>query len=166
MFSKNDAQLPIAIAIWRHLKKYSPRLSVMCDICAAMKKLFSVIFFVLVLAVVHANAQGVRRLLLFVGDTTNTDLKLQRQWLRADSAGVVQREIWIAVFADARTFRRMYDYHDVDRDEFTLVLLRKDGTEQYRSEKPVPTKDLFELIDNPAALPTQVGNSNPKKSQK
>jgi hypothetical protein len=138
----------------------------MCDICAAMKKLFSVILFVSALAVFSANAQGgVRRLLLFAGDTTNTDLKLQRQWLRADSAGVVQRDIWIAVFTDARTFRRMYDYHDADRDEFTLVLLRKDGTEQYRAEKPLPTKELFELIDNPPALPTQVGNNKTNKNQ-
>jgi Domain of unknown function (DUF4174) len=130
-----------------------------------MKKAIIILLF-LAFAITTMQAQGVRRLLLFVGDTTNTDLKLQRQWLRADSAGVVQRDIWIAVFADARTFRRMYDYHDVDRDEFTLVLLRKDGTEQFRSEKPVPTKELFELIDKPAIAPTQVENNKPKKSQK
>lgn len=103
--------------------------------------------------------------MLFAGDTSNADLQLQRQWLQADSAGVIQRDIWIAVFADARTFRRMYDHHGVDREEFTLVLMRKDGTEQFRSEKPVPTKELFELIDNPAAVPAQVGNTKPNKNQ-
>ncbi len=117
------------------------------------------------LAANQANAQGVRRLLLFAGDTTNTDLKLQRQWLRADSAGMVQRDIWIAVFADPRTFRRMYDYHDVDKEEFSLILMRKDGTEQLRSEKPMTTKALFDLIDNPAADTVQVGNSNKSTNQ-
>lgn len=128
-------------------------------------KFLSAILFLLVIATNAADAQGVRRLMLFAGDTSNADLQLQRQWLQADSAGVVKRDIWIAVFADARTFRRMYDHHGVDREEFTLVLMRKDGTEQFRSEKPVPTKELFELIDNPAAVPAQVGNNKPNKNQ-
>ncbi|MCC6727131.1 MAG: DUF4174 domain-containing protein [Saprospiraceae bacterium] len=130
-----------------------------------MKKLFLAILLVAALVATHANAQGVRRLLLFAGDTSNADLKLQRQWLRADSAGVVQRDIWIAVFSDPRTFRRMYDYHDVDKNEFTLVLLRKDGTEQLRSEKPMPSKELFQLSDNPPASPVQVGSNNTRSNQ-
>ena len=93
------------------------------------------------------QAQRVRRLLLFAGDTSNAELKLQREWLKADSAGVEERDIWIAVFANPKTFRRMYDHHSVDRDEFSLVLMGKDGTEKFRSEKPVPVKDLFDLID-------------------
>lgn len=123
------------------------------------------ILFAAALLAVQANAQGVRRLLLFAGDTTNADLKLQRQWLKADSAGVVQRDIWIAVFSNPRTFRRMYDFHDVDKEEFTLVLTRKDGTEQFRSEKPVAAKELFELIDTPAAAPMQMGNNNKRNNQ-
>jgi hypothetical protein len=152
-------------AIWRQIKKFATSLCVKCDICDTMKKLFLVILFAAALAAVQANAQGVRRMLLFAGDTSNADLKLQRQWLRADSAGVVQRDIWIAVFNDPRTFRRMYDYHDVDKDEFTLVLLRKDGTEQFRSEKPMPTNELFQLIDIPAAAPVQMGNTIKRSNQ-
>jgi hypothetical protein len=128
-------------------------------------KYFTAILFLLFFATGKVEAQGVRRLLLFAGDSTNADLKLQRQWLQADSAGVVQRDIWIAIFADARTFRRMYDHHDVDRDEFTLILMRKDGTEQFRSEKPVPLKDLFELIDSPPAQATEIGNNKPRSGQ-
>ncbi len=119
----------------------------------------------LAFSIVSIQAQGVRRLLLFAGDSTNTDLQLQRQWLKSDSVGVEQRDIWIAVFADARTFRRMYDHHSVDRDEFTLVLMKKDGTEHFRSEKPVPLKDLFEIIDSPPAQATEIGNSKPRNSQ-
>lgn len=125
------------------------------------------ILILLILASVFATlqAQGVRRLLLFAGDSTNADLQLQRQWLMSDTVGVEQRDIWIAVFADARTFRRMYDHHSVDRDEFTLVLMKKDGTEHFRSEKPVPLKDLFEIIDSPPAQATEIGNSKPRNSQ-
>lgn len=128
-------------------------------------KYFTIILFLLTVATASMQAQGVRRLLLFAGDTTNADLKLQRKWLQSDSAGVVQRDIWIAIFADARTFRRMYDHHDVDREEFTLVLMKKDGTEQFRSEKPVPLKDLFEIIDSPPAQATEIGNSKPRNNQ-
>ena len=128
-------------------------------------KYFSAILIFLAFTLVTVEAQGVRRLMLFAGDTTNADLKLQRQWLYADTAGIVQRDIWIAVFADARTFRRMYDHHDVDREAFTLVLMRKDGTEQLRSEKPLPTKELFEFIDRPAVQNAGIGNTKPPKNQ-
>ncbi len=103
--------------------------------------------------------------MLFAGDSTNADLKLQRQYLQSDSIGIVQRDIWIAVFADPRTFRRMYEHHGADREEFTLVLMRKDGTEQFRSEKPVPTKELFELIDSPPVPATEVGSTKSIKNQ-
>lgn len=126
----------------------------------------SAIFFLLVFFLTAAQAQGVRRMLLFAGDSTNADLKTQRQWLQADTAGVVQRDIWIAVFTDPKTFRRMYDHHDADRDEFTLVLMRKDGTEQMRSEKPLTTKELFEIIDTAPAQVIQTGGQQKKDQNK
>ena len=132
--------------------------------CERMKYITTIIL-LLAFSSAALQAQGVRRLLLFAGDATNTDLQLQRQWLNADSTGIVQRDIWIAIFADARTFRRMYDHHDVDREEFTLVLMKKDGIEQFRSEKPVPLKDLFELIDATPATATEIGNNKPKTNQ-
>lgn len=104
-------------------------------------------------------------MLLFAGDSANADLQLQRQLLQADSMGVVSRDIWIAVFADARTFRRMYDHYDVDRNEFTLVLLKKDGSEQLRSEKPMPTKELFDLIDGVPAQARQTGSDKLRTNQ-
>ncbi|MEY3051657.1 MAG: hypothetical protein RLY31_1442 [Bacteroidota bacterium] len=94
-----------------------------------------------------STGQGIRRLLLFASDATDTSLVLQRQWLQGDSVGIVDRDIWIAVFTEPRTFRRMYEHHGV-RNGFTLVLLGKDGTEKLRSTEPVPLQDLFGLIDS------------------
>lgn len=104
---------------------------------------FSLAFFL-----TAAQAQSVRRLLLFAGDSTDADLKTQREWLQADSLGVEERDIWIAVFTDPKTFRRMYEHHGAARHAFTLVLMGKDGTEKLRSDKPVTTRELFELIDS------------------
>lgn len=106
-----------------------------------------------------AHGQTIRRLLLFAGDSTNADLNLQRDWLAADSSGVVDRHVWIAVFADPKTFRRMYEHHDVVRDAFTLVLIGEGGQEKYRSEKPVPTAELFGILDGmPLAKPADRRN--------
>lgn len=93
------------------------------------------------------QSQSLRRLLLFAGDSADVELKTQREWLQADSVGMVDRDIWIAVFTDPKTFRRMYEHHGAARHEFTLILMGKDGTEKLRSAKPVPAKELFDLID-------------------
>jgi hypothetical protein len=53
----------------------------------------------------------------------------------------------------------MYEHHGVDKEEFTLVLMRKDGTEQFRSEKPVPPKELFELMDKNGIQAIETGGN-------
>lgn len=113
-----------------------------------MKYLLPVILFSIAAFLPASGAQSVRRLLLFAGDSTDVSLATQRAWLQADSSGVEKRDIWIAVFTDPKTFRRMYEHHGADRHEFTLILMEKDGTEKLRSETPVSAKELFELIDN------------------
>ena len=102
---------------------------------------------ILFLTAFQADAQRIRRLLIFTDDSTNVKMLTQRQWLEADKEGVEKRDIWIAVFHDPKTFRRMYEHYDVGRAEFYLILLDKDGTEKIRSEEMVPVKELFEVID-------------------
>lgn len=108
------------------------------------------------------QSQTVRRLLLFAGDTTDVALTTQREWLRADSAGVEERDIWIAVFTDPKTFRRMYEHHGAARHEFTLILIGKDGSEKLRSDKPVPTQELFKLIDSMPMRQVEMRNRSKK----
>ena len=107
-----------------------------------------------------SQAQSVRRLLLFAGDGADMDLKTQREWLQADSLGVEERDIWIAVFTDPKTFRRMYEHHGANRHAFSLVLMGKDGAEIFRSEKPVATKELFELIDAIPVRQVEIGEGS------
>ncbi len=104
-------------------------------------------FFFLVLSL-PCQSQGVRRLLLFAGDSTDLALKTQREWLQADSAGVEKRGIWIAVFTNPKAFRRMYEHHGATHHAFTLVLMGKDGEEKLRSGQPVSTKELFDFLDS------------------
>ena len=99
----------------------------------------------------HADAQRIRRLLLFTNDSTNVQLKTQREWLESDRKGVENRDIWIAVFHDPKTFRRMYEHYNVGRAEFFFILVDKDGTEKIRSEELVTLKELFDVIDGKVA---------------
>lgn len=93
------------------------------------------------------EAQRIRRLLIFTSDASNTMMKTQREWLEAEKKGVEDRDIWIAVFHDPKTFRRMYEHYNVGRADFFVILVDKDGTEKIRSEELVTVKELFEVID-------------------
>ncbi|MEO1258833.1 MAG: DUF4174 domain-containing protein [Bacteroidota bacterium] len=108
---------------------------------------YFIILAILFFVTSHADAQRIRRLLLFSNDSTNVMLKTQRQWLESDKKGVEDRDIWIAVFHDPKTFRRMYEHYDVGRAEFFFILTDKDGTEKIRSEELVTLKELFDVID-------------------
>ncbi|MFQ5445910.1 MAG: DUF4174 domain-containing protein [Saprospiraceae bacterium] len=107
------------------------------------------LFLVIFLAVsLRAESQIIRRVLLFAGDSTNVDLKTQRQMLLADSAGIIARDIWVAVFTAPKKMRRMYEHYQVEHGSFTLLLVGRGGVEEFRSETPVPAERLFDIIDH------------------
>ncbi len=112
-----------------------------------MKYLALLLFLISLAFSSPSQAQNICRLLLFAGDSADISLKTQRYWLLSDSSGIEKRDIWMAVFTDPKTFRRMYDYHNAAYQGFTLVLLGKDGEEKLRSDQPVPTKELFQSLD-------------------
>lgn len=95
----------------------------------------------------NVDAQRIRRLLIFANDSTNVQVKTQRELLESDKKGIEDRDIWIAVFHEPKTFRRMYDHYDVGRSDFFIILVDKDGEEKIRSEELVTLKELYEVID-------------------
>jgi hypothetical protein len=125
-----------------------------------MKYFLTTLLFLLAAALSVCQAQQVRRLLLFAYSDKDTDLITQRNWLHADSLGVVERDIWIAVFTDPKTFRRMYEHHGATRDAFTLVLIGKDGTEKLRADKALPARELFDFIDAMPMRRAEMGSKN------
>lgn len=87
-----------------------------------------------------------RTVYIFYTTDTREPLNQQLKWLSADKAGCDERDIQIIQLDMRTTQKSEIDKFSVN-EEFTVVLLGKDGTEKYRSEKPVPTKTLFALID-------------------
>lgn len=110
-----------------------------------MRRAFLIAFLMSMAAT--AGAQHIKRLLLFANDSTNAALHKQLEALRADSAGVVEHNIWIAVFDSPRKMRRVYEYHQVGTRPFVLVLVGTGGEEWFRSEEPVPPTMIFKVIE-------------------
>ncbi|GIV31101.1 MAG: hypothetical protein KatS3mg029_0452 [Saprospiraceae bacterium] len=101
----------------------------------------------LLLVATVAGAQHIKRLLLFAHDSTNSELQRQLEVLRADSAGIVAHNIWIAVFDAPRKMRRVYEYHRIGGSPFTLVLVGNGGEEWFRSEAPVEPRVIYQIIE-------------------
>lgn len=87
-----------------------------------------------------------RTVYIFHTPDTRELVNQQMEWLSADKAGCDERDIQIIQLDMRTTQKSELDKFSVN-EKFTVVLLGKDGTEKYRSEKPVPTKTLFSLID-------------------
>lgn len=99
-----------------------------------------------------------RVLLIFVPDQDHAGLRRQVSLLDAADAGLPERDISvIKVFADGRvafdaemradSAAGFYRLFEVERNEFRVILVGKDGTVKLDRDNPVSGDDLFRLID-------------------
>lgn len=97
-----------------------------------------------------------RVLLLFAQSTRDTRLKQQRERIEADTKGFEERDLksFALVGASAGLLRKRFH---VKEDEFTVILIGKDGAEKLRSDQPLAAQRLFEVID---AMPMRRGEMN------
>ena len=93
------------------------------------------------------HGQQMKRLLLFAEDSSNAQLQQQIQLLRSDSAGIVEHNIWIAVFASPRKMRRMFEYYKIGSAEFTLLVAGLGGVELFRSEEVMQPEEIYRIIE-------------------
>jgi hypothetical protein len=87
-----------------------------------------------------------RTVYIFFTNDSRELLNRQLHWLAADKQSCDERDIRIIEVDVQKAEKSELDKFLV-KDKFTVVLVGKDGTEKYRSEKPVPAKVLFALID-------------------
>ena len=93
------------------------------------------------------SAQQMKRVLLFADDTSNAQLRQQIQLLHSDSAGIVEHNIWIAVFASPRKMRRMFEYYKIGGAGFTLLVAGLGGVELYRSEQVMQPEEIYRILE-------------------
>lgn len=110
-----------------------------------MKKIL--LLFCILLSAEFGQAQQMKRLLLFAEDSSTAELQQQLQLLRSDSAGIVQHNIWIAVFASSRKMRRMFEYYKIGSAEFTLLIAGLGGVELYRSEEVLKPEEIYRILE-------------------
>ncbi len=100
-----------------------------------------------------------RPLLLFAASPDDPALQAQLTRLKSSAAGLSERDVLLIALpyrspsptetslsdADAATTRRRFH---VASEDFTIILLGKDGGEKLRSKKPVSFERLRDLIDS------------------
>jgi hypothetical protein len=100
-----------------------------------------------------------RVLLVFAPDRQDAELRRQNTMLAAIGDGLVERDmIVIRAFADdhvavdghihAQSASSFYRRFEVDRDEFRVILVGKDGGVKLDRNLAVSGDDLFALIDS------------------
>ncbi len=83
-----------------------------------------------------------RRILIFGKDLSQA--KTQLNWLTKDSIGIAERDIDIIQVKEGSNLLSQYG---VTSNQFTIILIGKDGGEKFRSLKPETTETLFAIID-------------------
>lgn len=97
-----------------------------------------------------------RKLFIFCQEQ-NEVLAQQLQLMNEDKAGLEERDIKIVVVEKGNLLVKRFK---VKAAEFTVILVGKDGTEKYRTNKLLQPAFLFAIID---AMPLRKVEMNKKK---
>jgi hypothetical protein len=93
-----------------------------------------------------------RNLLLFGKD--KTEHKQQLSLLKQDSIGMAERDLVIITVEKEAEYKK----YNVAPNQFTLLLIGKDGGEKLRSTKPVEVETIFRLIDSMPMRQAEMSN--------
>lgn len=89
-----------------------------------------------------------RVLLVFSSRPDAPAVAEQRRFLENEKTGIQDRDLVVIELTDgpkAETLRRQFN---VKPEEFSVILIGKDGGEKLRKSVPVTPKELFDLIDS------------------
>lgn len=86
-----------------------------------------------------------RPVLVFTGSATHRKYKEQMRALNAARSALEERDIVLLVDTEPEKLSELRQVFMPD--DFLFVLIGKDGGVKYRSETPVSTLQLFEIID-------------------
>jgi len=100
-----------------------------------------------------------RLLFVFAPSDVHPQLLAQRQMATGFAEGFRDRDLlFVSVLGtgesladnrpiDQASVEELRARYGVEPDDFTVILVGKDGTEKRRSNRPIPIEDLFEQID-------------------
>ena len=85
-----------------------------------------------------------RQLLIFGKEGNETLVQQQLQVLNAEPDALKERAIKITVVEKDNALHKKYS---AETGQFAVILIGKDGTEKYRTNTLLQTKELFAVID-------------------
>lgn len=102
----------------------------------------------------HAQP-STRNLLLF--GKGKAEHKEQLSLLKQDSIGMAERDLVIIIVEEEAEYKE----YNVIPNQFTLLLIGKDGGEKLRSTKPVEIETIFTLIDSMPMRQAEMSGKKP-----
>lgn len=92
-----------------------------------------------------------RVLLLFAPDTNDASFVEQKSIISKNAPGIRERDLVVMELVvggrEERSRQALLRKFKVPEQGYTLILLGKDGQEKFRSQQPVPMRQVFEIID-------------------
>ncbi|MEM7550576.1 MAG: DUF4174 domain-containing protein [Bacteroidota bacterium] len=99
-----------------------------------------------------------RILLVFSKDTLNSDYKEQLKSHYSEADEYLERDLRVFIISEESIFDeslekiestalKLRNQFSVQEDDFTVILIGKDGGEKLRSSKPIRNEKLFSTID-------------------
>jgi hypothetical protein len=105
---------------------------------------------------VNMHVQPSTRSLLLFGKA-QPEFNEQLTLLKQDSSGIAERDLVIIIIEKEAEYKK----YNVIPNQFTLLLIGKDGGEKLRSSKPVEIETIFQLIDS---MPMRQAEMKSKKT--
>jgi len=102
-----------------------------------------------------------RVILLFAPEESNANYKAQQEIIRSNKLEYEDRDLVVLSFIlGNRKGQLVREEFNIKDKIFTYILIGKDGYEKLTTNKVVPSKDLFKLIDS---MPMRIGEMKRKK---
>lgn len=111
-----------------------------------MKIFTTLLALVISIGLPKAQTKNYREVILFA-PINHEEIKKQLEYFKRDSTGLAERDIKVKIITSATTNQNWIDKMKLNKDDFTFILIGKDGGEKYRSATVVSTTKLFSIID-------------------
>ncbi|TKC00674.1 DUF4174 domain-containing protein [Pedobacter cryophilus] len=94
-----------------------------------------------------SQSQIYREVLVFAPEGFSEKLEKQVKILKSDSKGLQERDIKLSVYRITSKTLTRYKNLNLSKQNFTFILIGKDGGEKFRSTEVVSLVKLYSLID-------------------
>jgi Domain of unknown function (DUF4174) len=109
-----------------------------------------------------AQQSNYRRILIFAPDSANVSFINQNRIFQKEDAACVQRDIIVEYYVFKSRGVRFFDKYQVSKNDFTLLLIGKDGFVKLRSKEVMTAERIYALVD---AMPMRKDEMRKMKKQ-